>query len=213
MPWLIPRGISLFLFLSFDLEQCFFILENAHFWSFNSTWFPAVSFHFILQGTIKQCPGKTLPQSSMRKFEQISWRCVARPHASCNSILGKTSLQRLLLDRIWFIGLTRACSKPFSDRKHQFNLYIVLNREIPGLFCSGSMQAFRSQQQIVLNRSCVFLSRRRDQVKFYWNSQQPLAAFTCFFCLFCRGGKRLSGTRTDKNKLVLGLIPYASYVE
>ena len=60
----------------------FFMLENAHFWSFYSTWFPAFSFHFILQGTIKQCPGKTLPQSSIRKFEQRSWRCVARPHAS-----------------------------------------------------------------------------------------------------------------------------------
>ena len=47
------------------------MLENAHFWSFYSTWFPAFSFHFILQGTIKQCPGKTLPQSSIRKFEQV----------------------------------------------------------------------------------------------------------------------------------------------
>ena len=70
------------------------MLENAHFWSFYSTWFPAFSFHFILQGTIKQCPGKTLPQSSIRKFEQRDGgvsQDLTRAEYS-NSILGKTSL-------------------------------------------------------------------------------------------------------------------------
>ena len=37
---------------------------------------------FYFAGYDKTMPGKTLPQSSIRKFEQRSWRCVARPHAS-----------------------------------------------------------------------------------------------------------------------------------
>ena len=32
----------------------------------------------------------------------------------------------------------RACPKPFSAKKHQFNLSIFLNRVIKGLVCFGS---------------------------------------------------------------------------
>ena len=139
MPCLIPRGISLkqlmcSLFLSFDLEQFFHFAKCT----LAVLLFHLVSCRFI---PFNICSTKFDYLGNLnRDHGGVSQDLTRAECCTSATVPGNTffSLQGLRLDRMWFIGLKRACPEPFSAKRHQFNLSIFLNRVIKGLVCFGS---------------------------------------------------------------------------
>ena len=138
MPCLIPRGISLkqlmcSLFLSFDLEQFFhfakctlavllFHLVSCRFIPFNFALQSSIIWEIWIE--IMEVCRKTSRELSVAHRQQYPGTR-SFPYRDCDW----TECGLLAL---------RACPKPFSAKKHQFNLSIFLNRVIKGLVCSGS---------------------------------------------------------------------------
>lgn len=95
--------------------------------------------------------------------------------------------------------------------KHQFDLYIVLDKEIKGLFCSGSRPSDSRSSQTVL----PFFSHE-DEIKSNFTgiplSDLLLYSHVSFVCFV--GEKKIKWHMHGQKQLVLGLIhasvfPYA----